>query len=83
MAQGFPTNQITRRSGGTVMGFVVQETPDAVTLQDITTQQTRIAASDIASRTSVETSIMPQGLTGNLTITEFASLLDYIQSLGR
>jgi putative heme-binding domain-containing protein len=83
MAQGFPTNQITRRSGGTVTGFVVQETPAAITLQDITTQQTRIPVSDIANRTSLEISIMPQGLTGNLSVTEFASLLDYIESLGR
>ncbi len=83
MAQGFPTNQITRRSGGTIVGFIVQETPSAVTIQDITTQQTRIAVSDIANRTSVEASIMPQGLAGNLTITEFASLLDYIESLAR
>jgi putative heme-binding domain-containing protein len=83
MAQGFPTNQITRRSGSSVTGFVVQETPAAVTLQDITTQQTRIPVSDIANRTSLEISIMPQGLTGNLSVTEFASLLDYIESLGR
>jgi putative heme-binding domain-containing protein len=83
MSQGFPTNQITRRSGGTITGFVVQETPATVTLQDITTQQTRIPVSDIATRTSIETSIMPQGLTGNLTVTEFASLLDYLESLGR
>lgn len=81
MAQGFPTNQITRRSGGTIIGFVVQESPETVTIQDITTQQTKIPLTDVANRTSIETSIMPQGLTGNLTITEFASLLDYIESL--
>ncbi len=83
IAQGFHTIQITRRSGGTITGFVVQEAADAVSIRDITTQQTRIPTSDIGSRARVEVSLMPEGLTGNLTVTEFASLLDYIESLGR
>ncbi len=83
IAQGFATTQIVRRSGATVTGFVVEEQPDTLTIRDVTSQVTRVPASDIASRTRLDLSMMPPGLANNLTIAEFASLLDYIESLGR
>ena len=83
ISQGYPTVRITRRTGGDIVGFVVKDSTDAILLQDITTEQTRIPVANIASRASVDVSIMPPGLTGNLTLTEFASLLDYIESLAR
>ena len=45
--------------------------------------QQRIATADIAKRTLLETSMMPAGLVNDLTITEFASLLDYLESLAQ
>jgi putative heme-binding domain-containing protein len=83
MSQGYPTVRITRRTGGEIMGFVVKDAADGILIQDSTTEQIRIPAANIASRASVEVSMMPQGLAGNLTITELASLLDYIESLAR
>ena len=61
---------------------MVSEGGGSVTVRNIETQQ-KFATADIAKRTQIETSFMPPGLTAGLTVTEFASLLDYIESLSR
>ena len=82
VSQGFPTVVLELKNGTSFSGFVVSEGGGSTTVRNIETQQ-RFAAADIAKRTQVDTSFMPPGLTANLTITEFASLLDYIESLGK
>ena len=37
--------------------------------------------SDITKRDTLPTSIMPPGLVNNLTVKDFAGLLDYLESL--
>ncbi len=83
IAQGFASTQITRRNGESVFGFVVEESPEVVNVRDITSQLTRIPAADIASRTRMDTSMMPEGLASEITVAELASLIDYIESLGQ
>jgi hypothetical protein len=82
ISQGFATAIIELKNGTSFTGFVVSETGASVTVRNIETQQ-KFATADIAKRTSVETSYMPPGLTAGLTVTEFASLLDYIESLSK
>ena len=48
---------------------------------DITGASTTIAFKDVVKRGKSETSIMPEGIAGNMTMPEFASLLAYLQSL--
>jgi hypothetical protein len=38
---------------------------------------------NITRRTQLPTSLMPEGLTSGITLNEFASLLDYLQSLSK
>jgi len=81
IAQGFATNVIELKNGTAFTGFVVNDAPDTITVRNISAQQQRITKADIAKRTQMETSLMPTGLVNDLTITEFASLLDYLESL--
>ena len=83
LAQGFTTNLLELRNGTSVTGFIVTDASDSLTIRNIAAQQQRIAKADIVKRTQVETSMMPAGLVNDLTITEFASLLDYLESLAQ
>ena len=82
ISQGFSTVVIELKNGTSFTGFVVSEGGGSTTVRNIETQQ-KFATADIAKRTTVETSYMPPGLTADLTVTEFASLLDYIESLSK
>lgn len=65
-------------------GFVTFEGADNVVLRNIAAQENNIKTADIAKREKSETiSLMPTGLVGNLTLVDFASLLDYLESLAR
>jgi putative heme-binding domain-containing protein len=83
LAQGFTTNLLELRNGTSVTGFIVNDASDALTVRNIAAQEQRIAKADITKRTLVETSMMPAGLVNDITVTEFASLLDYLESLAQ
>ena len=65
-----------------ITGFIVSDAGDSLLVRNLAAQQQRIATADIAKRTAMEVSLMPP-VAGDLTVTEFASLLDYIESLSR
>ena len=46
-------------------------------------QEIKIKISEVASRKKLEKSLMPEGLVANLTLSDFASLLDYLQKLSK
>jgi putative heme-binding domain-containing protein len=83
IAQGFATYQIQLRDGSSVTGFIVREAADAVTLRDLAAVETRVPTANIVRRTALPTSLMPEGLTSGITIKEFASMLDYLESLSK
>jgi len=83
IAQGFATNVITMKDGAVQMGFVTNESGDKVTIRNIAAQEFTFAKADIAKRDTLPTSIMPPGLMMNSTVREFASLLDYLESLAK
>ena len=82
IAQGFKTNLILLDAGTTLTGFVTQESADGLVLRDATGKEHRIAVEEIDERITLPTSVMPAGLINTFTVHEFASLLDYIESLG-
>jgi hypothetical protein len=47
-------------------------------MRDITGQITSIRTADIRSRKEMETSMMPDGLTNELSYEEFASLITFL-----
>ncbi len=81
IAQGFATNFITTKDGNAQMGFVTFESADEVKIRNIAAQEFTIKTKDITQRDKPPISMMPPGLVGTLTIHEFASLLDYLESL--
>ncbi|MEJ6579836.1 MAG: hypothetical protein QNL33_09560 [Akkermansiaceae bacterium] len=83
VSQGFVTNVITTNDGTATMGFVSFESAEKVTLRDITGKETTIATKDIKTREKPPVSMMPPGLVSNLTVKEFASLLDYLEALAK
>jgi putative heme-binding domain-containing protein len=83
IAQGFGTHHFEMKDGDEVDGFVVQEAADSVTIRNVAAQEIKIKISEVASRKKLEKSLMPEGLVANLTLSDFASLLDYLQKLSK
>jgi putative membrane-bound dehydrogenase-like protein len=81
IAQGFAANRFELKNGDEVEGFVVQEAADLVTVRNVAAQELKIKPGEIARREKLEKSLMPEGLAAGLTVREFASLLDYLESL--
>ncbi len=83
IAQGFTTNVFTLKDGTVNVGFVVREGADKVTMRNVAAQESTYDVKDIVKRETLPTSIMPPGLVNNLTVKEFAGLLDYLESLAK
>jgi len=81
IAQGFATEVFYLKDGNAQMGFITLEGADSVKIRTITAQEFTFATKDISKREKMPISMMPPGLVGNLTVKEFASLLDYLESL--
>jgi putative membrane-bound dehydrogenase-like protein len=83
IAQGFVGHHFELQDGTEPEGFVTQEAATQVTIRTVTAQEVVIPLKDIVKREKLERSIMPEGLAANLTVREFASLLDYLQALAK
>ena len=83
IAQGFATTVLTLDDGRQLTGFVTSEAADLVKLRDAQGVEHTIAKPTIEARTKLPTSVMPEGLVADLTIAQFASLLDYIEAIGK
>jgi len=81
IAQGFKTNAIVLEDGRSVVGFVTSEAAEIVVLRDAQGAEHRLQKAAIDERSELPTSVMPEGLVADLSVRQFASLLDYIQSL--
>ena len=80
LAQGFVTVALGLDDGSTVVGFVVKEAADAVTIRTADAKEFVIPTKRIEERAKRDVSVMPEGLVDGLTVREFASLLDYLES---
>ena len=84
IAQGFATNTVNLKNGVTHIGFVTFEGDDKLVLRNIASHEVSITTADIAKREKSETvSLMPPGLVNSLSVQDFASLLDYLESLAK
>jgi len=81
IAQGFATAALVLSDGRPLVGFVTSEAADLVVLRDGLGVEHRVLKSDIEERSQLPTSVMPEGLVNDLSIAQFASLLDYIETL--
>jgi putative membrane-bound dehydrogenase-like protein len=83
IAQGFVTNLFEMADGSTQMGFVTTEAADKVVIRNVAAQEITLATANLKKRDKLPTSLMPPGLMLNFTARDFASLLDYLQSLAK
>jgi putative membrane-bound dehydrogenase-like protein len=81
IAQGFASEMITLKDGTQQMGFITLEGANEVKLRNIAAQEFTFKTADIKDRQKLPMSMMPPGLMMNFTVKEFASLLDYLESL--
>ena len=83
IAQGFATTAIGLHDGRQLVGFITSEAADALTMRDGQGAEHRVEKSAIEDRSQLPTSIMPEGLVADLTIAQFASLIDFIEGIGK
>jgi putative heme-binding domain-containing protein len=81
IAQGFATTALLLDDGKSLVGFVTSEAADLLVLRDAQGVEHRVAKGGIEERTKLQTSVMPEGLVADLSIAQFASLLDFIEGM--
>jgi len=81
IAQGFVANHFVLKDETEYEGFVTLEAADKVTIRTVLAQEITIRTSSIVKREKLEKSLMPEGLVNNLSVADFASLLDYLEAL--
>jgi putative heme-binding domain-containing protein len=81
ISQGFETQRFATTSGQVIEGFVVRESGEEVELRNASGVVTVLPKSEIDERGKSETSVMPIGLVDQLTPSDLASILAYLESL--
>jgi putative membrane-bound dehydrogenase-like protein len=81
IAQGFATTALVLEDGKSLVGFVTSEAADLLVMRDAQGTEHRVAKPTIEERSKLPTSAMPEGLVADLSIAQFASLLDYIEGM--
>ena len=81
VAQGFQTYSFQLKDGSAALGFVTARDDKKIELRNIAGIVQVIQTSDVKKEDVLKTSMMPPGLVNNLTVQDFASLIDYLQSL--
>jgi putative heme-binding domain-containing protein len=81
IAKGYDTHVFALKDGRQLEGFVVRETPDAVTIRTSAAEEHTIPVAEIEERGKSPKSLMPEGLAANLTLEDLAALLDYLEDL--
>ena len=81
VAQGFQTSMFKMKDGTAQMGFVTGEADGVVQLRNITGQMMKLNRADVAEETHMPQSMMPPGLAAGLSVQDFTSLIEYLNSL--
>ncbi len=63
-----------------VVGFILEENANGLTIADIAGNKSAVAKTDIAERTALPTSIMPEGLLDAFDAQQLRDLFAYVQS---
>jgi len=81
IAQGFATTALVLDDGKSLVGFVTSEAADLLVMRDAQGAEHRVPKAAIEERAKLPTSVMPEGLVADLSLSQFASLLDYIEGM--
>ena len=77
----YRAKQVLMSDGQVVMGLVVYESVDGITLMAADGHTKRVNVDEIEEMKSSEVSLMPEGLLQGLSDAEIADLLAYLRSL--
>ena len=81
VAQGFQTFSFTMKDNSVVSGFVTAKDDKQISVRSMVGTVQKINTADVVKESISKDSMMPPGLVNMLTIHEFASLIDYLESL--
>ena len=81
VAQGFQTSVFTMKDGTTQMGFVTGEADGVVEVRNIAGQVAKIKRDNVTKEDHLTQSMMPAGLAAGLSVEDFTSLIEYLNSL--
>ena len=81
VAQGFQTYQFKLKNGSIASGFVTARDDTTITLRNLVGLSQKIQASAVEKEEVLAVSMMPARLVDSLTLRQFASLIDYLQTL--
>ena len=82
IVEGYRTTTIMMADGRVFSGIVKSQTDTAIMLADATGKMHTIDRAEIESEKQSDVSIMPSGLAQQLSKSEFADLIAYLESLG-
>ena len=81
VAQGFQTYQFKLKDGSIASGFVTARDDKTIKLRNLAGVSQTIQAVAVEKEEVLNVSMMPPGLVNALTLRQFASLIDYLQTL--
>jgi putative heme-binding domain-containing protein len=81
VAFGYEQWHVELKNGDEVFGLITSDSADEITLKAQTGISTKFKKSDIAKRTQLKDSIMPQGLQLGMSAQELVDLVEYLSSL--
>ena len=81
IADQFLQWKIETTAGQTILGLIIEETPNAVTIRDANGKDTKIAKVDIDTRTKSAVSIMPEDIVKSLTEDDLVDVVAYMFTL--
>jgi putative membrane-bound dehydrogenase-like protein len=81
IADQFVQWNVISTSGVSVLGLVVEETADHVTIRDANGKDTRIAVKDVAEKSKSAVSLMPADIATTLAEAELIDLVEYLLTL--
>ena len=80
ISQGFATVSVLTKDNKSLVGFITSENADAIEMRDISGKAYNFKVNNIKSRTELKISMMPAGLANSLSISDFASLLSFLEA---
>ena len=81
VAQGFQTYQFNLKDGSLASGFVTARDDKTIKLRNLAGVSQTLQATAVDKEEVLDVSMMPPGLVNALTLRQFASLIDYLQTL--
>lgn len=78
---GYRSTIITTKDGDTLTGFIRDETPAGFVLIDAAGEKHPLKKTQVTGRDESNVSLMPEGLHAAFSLSEFANLIGYLESL--